>query len=157
MSTRIDFPLNRLDIRTLLSPQALANATSAHLDSNSSFFYDLFAVVNHLGTANGGHFTCSTLCTRGDHVGKWLLYDDATVSPIEEKDVINPNSYMLFYVSRELSMSNSPEFGHLAYLPEHIRTAFNDDLTSDQLKLLSKVDEAIPDDSCIPCGACTIS
>ena len=59
----------------------------------STYMYELYAVGNHMGNLNSGHYTCFTKSLSG----KWLHYDDDNVSEIQESDVITPMSYCLFY------------------------------------------------------------
>lgn len=59
----------------------------------STYVYELYAIANHIGDMNRGHYTCYTKTMNG----KWLDYDDETISEIEEKDLITPMSYCLFY------------------------------------------------------------
>lgn len=61
--------------------------------------YKLFAVVYHDGKeASKGHYV-----TDAFHVGysSWLRYDDASVKPIQEENVLKPQGtkvpYLLFY------------------------------------------------------------
>lgn len=56
--------------------------------------YDLIGVVEHSGNLQGGHYTAKCKVTGG--VG-WKLFNDASVSSIQEKDVITTNSYVLIY------------------------------------------------------------
>lgn len=64
--------------------------------------YKLFAVVYHDGKeATKGHYI-----TDAFHVGynSWLRYDDASVKPVQEEQVLKPQGtrvpYLLFYRRR---------------------------------------------------------
>ena len=59
--------------------------------------YDLFAVVNHHGTINSGHYT--NFARSGNH---WYKFDDATVTRVEEAEVCRSEAYLLFYIRRHL-------------------------------------------------------
>jgi ubiquitin C-terminal hydrolase len=55
--------------------------------------YRLYAVINHFGNSNSGHYTncCKNLNN------KWYNYDDNNVTKINEEEIINNNAYCLFY------------------------------------------------------------
>ena len=89
----VTFPLYNLDMQPFLTPQpppprrangksangpASSSASSLPTYSSSSSFdslalYDLFAIVRHLGSSNGGHYIayCKSHVT-----GKWFEFDD---------------------------------------------------------------------------------
>lgn len=59
--------------------------------------YKLYAVCNHSGELQGGHYT--SCCLNQD--GNWYHYDDTVISPISDIDDINNNSvYILFYLKK---------------------------------------------------------
>ena len=63
--------------------------------------YDLKAVCNHVGSRlNSGHYTAS--CYNSVN-GNWYHFDDRSVRCIDEKEIINCGSYLLFYEKRWLS------------------------------------------------------
>lgn len=71
MQNKINFPLYDLDL-----------APHVHFKQpNACYLYDLFGIVNHFGTLNGGHYvsTIRNACT-----GEWLEYNDSTCRPITE-------------------------------------------------------------------------
>ena len=59
--------------------------------------YDLFGTINHISNKNSGHYTSIIK----DKENKWILCDDNNISEIEEKNVINSNAYLLFYINKE--------------------------------------------------------
>lgn len=62
--------------------------------SNKNYEYELFAINNHIGSLQGGHYY--SYCKSID--GEWYKYDDATVTKITDATVFNNNSsYILFY------------------------------------------------------------
>ena len=69
--------------------------------------YDLFAAVHHIGTMNGGHYvaSCRVEKTNGDG-GDWYNFNDSHVSKVDEKSIVSPTGYILFYKRRELSSAN---------------------------------------------------
>ncbi|XP_054427225.1 ubiquitin carboxyl-terminal hydrolase 43 [Pteronotus mesoamericanus] len=61
------------------------------------FLYDLYAVCNHHGSLQGGHYTA--YC-RNSLDGQWYSYDDSTVESLLEDEVITRGAYILFYQKR---------------------------------------------------------
>ncbi|XP_053328275.1 ubiquitin carboxyl-terminal hydrolase 31 [Spea bombifrons] len=61
------------------------------------FVYDLYAVCNHHGTMQGGHYTA--YC-KNSVDGMWYCFDDSDVQPLPEDDVCKPTAYILFYQRR---------------------------------------------------------
>ncbi|XP_053528696.1 ubiquitin carboxyl-terminal hydrolase 43 isoform X2 [Artibeus jamaicensis] len=61
------------------------------------FLYDLYAVCNHHGSLQGGHYTA--YC-RNSLDGRWYSYDDSTVESLLEDEVITRGAYILFYQKR---------------------------------------------------------
>lgn len=60
--------------------------------------YDVFAVVCHRGTFQGGHYVAYVRCEND----QWYLCDDAYVAPVSEEVVKNCQAYMLFYGQQRL-------------------------------------------------------
>lgn len=92
--------------RYFLPPSPLHHlSNSASLDEPKvNNVYDLFAVCNHTGTLSRGHYTA--FC-KNPADGRWYSYDDTTVQPIAEEQLVTAGAYMLFYVSQSL-ISSSP-------------------------------------------------
>lgn len=84
---------------------------SGKVDSSHSFAdaslefstkYELFAISNHYGGLGGGHYTAMT---RNFVNGVWYEFDDAQAHKItNEKELVNPSAYVLFY--RRLPLSS---------------------------------------------------
>uniref|UniRef100_A0A8C8S2Z9 ubiquitinyl hydrolase 1 n=1 Tax=Pelusios castaneus TaxID=367368 RepID=A0A8C8S2Z9_9SAUR len=68
---------------------------SSHLD----FLYDLYAVCNHHGSMQGGHYTA--YC-RNSLDGHWYSYDDSAVELVLEDEVCTRGAYILFYQRRNV-------------------------------------------------------
>ncbi|XP_010863787.1 ubiquitin carboxyl-terminal hydrolase 21 isoform X2 [Esox lucius] len=60
--------------------------------------YDLYAVCNHSGTVNMGHYTA--FCLDDDGSG-WYCYNDSTVTPVSENQLQSSQAYVLFYQRRK--------------------------------------------------------
>lgn len=90
-STMIKYPINDLDMKTVLSPYK-----SQETINNAK--YDLFGVVHQSGSLNGGHYiaTCKNPINN-----EWYEFDDSTVTYIPqdkvEKEVVRNSAYILFY------------------------------------------------------------
>ncbi|XP_041129476.1 ubiquitin carboxyl-terminal hydrolase 19-like isoform X5 [Polyodon spathula] len=94
----VDFPVRSLD---------LSNFCNDQKDENQPPIYDLYGVINHYGGMIGGHYTAyarlpSDKNSQRSDVG-WRLFDDSTVTTVEESQVVTRYAYVLFYRRR-----NSP-------------------------------------------------
>ena len=54
--------------------------------------YELFGIINHSGSINGGHYT--SYIRRNN---RWFLMDDIQITEVENKNIINSKNYCLFY------------------------------------------------------------
>ena len=63
-------------------------------DSRQSTEYSLFAVVQHIGTLNFGHYTAYI---KMDDTMKWYKADDSFVTEVQETEALNQEAYLLFY------------------------------------------------------------
>jgi ubiquitin C-terminal hydrolase len=54
--------------------------------------YEIYGVVNHFGSLNGGHYTANCKTDQG-----WYNFNDSSVHKINESEVFNNSSYLLFY------------------------------------------------------------
>ncbi|OQR68855.1 ubiquitin carboxyl-terminal hydrolase 15-like, partial [Tropilaelaps mercedesae] len=71
----------------------------------NNLVYDLYAVCNHHGTMQTGHYTA--FCKNPVN-GLWYHYDDATVSTVtDETHLITCDAYILFYQRNMLNVSQS--------------------------------------------------
>ncbi|XP_041080721.1 ubiquitin carboxyl-terminal hydrolase 19-like isoform X4 [Polyodon spathula] len=94
----VDFPVRSLD---------LSNFCNDQKDDTQPPIYDLYGVINHYGGMIGGHYTAyarlpSDKNSQRSDVG-WRLFDDSTVTTVEESQVVTRYAYVLFYRRR-----NSP-------------------------------------------------
>eukprot|EP00041_Stephanoeca_diplocostata_P034275 m.1156223 g.1156223 ORF g.1156223 m.1156223 type:complete len:652 (-) comp24492_c0_seq4:3864-5819(-) len=62
--------------------------------------YSLFAVVNHHGTFQNGHYT--NFVRLAQPGGQWFLCDDESIRMAASTDVLQSEGYMLFYIKRRL-------------------------------------------------------
>lgn len=61
-------------------------------DKRQSTRYSLFAVIQHIGTLNFGHYTA--YIKMDDH---WYKADDSWVTEVTEREALNQEAYILFY------------------------------------------------------------
>ncbi|XP_063545593.1 uncharacterized protein LOC134753599 [Cydia strobilella] len=78
----VEFPLTGLD----MSPYAASKSQQA--------VYNLYAVSNHSGTTYSGHYTA--YC-KHPYKGDWHEYNDSRVTPINPRNVVSSEAYVLFY------------------------------------------------------------
>ena len=77
----IDFPINNLDMK-----EFIVGPDKPHSK------YDLFAVSQHFGSTNFGHYTA--VCKNFD---KWFSYNDSSIHSCSENDAKSSAAYILFY------------------------------------------------------------
>ncbi|XP_020781991.1 ubiquitin carboxyl-terminal hydrolase 15 isoform X2 [Boleophthalmus pectinirostris] len=83
LDSLVDFPLKDLDMSEfLINPNA------------GPCVYDLIAVSNHYGGMGGGHYTAYAM-NKDD--SKWYNFDDSSVSPASEDQIVSKAGYVLFY------------------------------------------------------------
>ncbi|XP_065605699.1 ubiquitin carboxyl-terminal hydrolase 19 isoform X4 [Cyrtonyx montezumae] len=102
----VDFPVRSLD----LSKFCIGRKGEQQLP-----MYDLYAVINHYGGMIGGHYTAYARLpndknSQRSDVG-WRLFDDSTVTTVDESQVVTRYAYVLFYRRRN-SPVERPVPGH---------------------------------------------
>jgi len=117
LETLVEFPIQDLD----MSPHIVHRSQLNQFNSNgtgslgyhwspwktqqrhlhrSDNIYDLYAICNHHGSMQSGHYTA--YC-RNPTDGVWYHFDDTTVRKVEESQITTPSAYILFYQRRSLS------------------------------------------------------
>jgi len=74
----------------LLMTEHFSEATT---EKSKAFKYGLQSIVDHHGSARGGHYTAQALSPLD---GKWYFYDDESVGNLE-KPMIGPSNYILIF------------------------------------------------------------
>ena len=88
----IDYPFE-LEMTDFVLSTSSQNSSSS--GGNQELKYELYGVVNHMGSINFGHYTA--FC-KNKSSNKWHLYDDSSVSEVmNEEKVVNKSAYILFY------------------------------------------------------------
>ncbi|XP_066580376.1 ubiquitin carboxyl-terminal hydrolase 15 isoform X2 [Amia ocellicauda] len=83
LDSLVDFPISDLDMSEfLINPNA------------GPCRYDLIAVSNHYGGMGGGHYTAFA---KNKDDNKWFYFDDSSVSPASEEQIVSKAAYVLFY------------------------------------------------------------
>ncbi|XP_064645435.1 ubiquitin carboxyl-terminal hydrolase 8-like isoform X2 [Lineus longissimus] len=84
LNTAVDFPLHSLDLKRYVRGHRVRPD------------YRLYAISNHYGTMEGGHYTAYAY----NYLRRsWLKFDDADVSSISERNIKTSAAYTLFYTS----------------------------------------------------------
>ncbi|XP_072764207.1 uncharacterized protein [Anoplolepis gracilipes] len=94
-NTAVDFPLTGFNLK----PYLVMENTNAIMTNNiRNYNYTLYAMSNHYGTMDGGHYTA--FCKNATQ-NKWYKYDDQTVTEVSPSQVKSQNTsaYLLFYTS----------------------------------------------------------
>lgn len=81
----IDYPINNLD----LSKYVIGY-------NKESYIYDLYAVCNHSGELQGGHYTCYI------KNNKWYEFNDTLITEISPNKIVSSKSYTLFYMKKNV-------------------------------------------------------
>lgn len=104
LQTFVDFPLNELNLKPYIYHNQIDNINGPFNANNATF--DLYGVVNHYGTLEGGHYTsyCRVGCdfdrgltVNGKRSRTWVKFDDHEVTDISPVDVKTQGAYILFY------------------------------------------------------------
>uniref|UniRef100_A0A914SDI7 Ubiquitin carboxyl-terminal hydrolase n=1 Tax=Parascaris equorum TaxID=6256 RepID=A0A914SDI7_PAREQ len=61
--------------------------------------YNLYAVTNHSGRLNSGHYTS---VMHNEDTKEWLFYDDDSVTPINADSICSKNAYILYFKKANL-------------------------------------------------------
>jgi len=78
----LDFPLENLDLSKYVVGY-----------NPKSYVYDLFGICNHMGSIMGGHYTSYVKNVSGE----WIHFNDTQVDIINERQIVSPMAYTLFY------------------------------------------------------------
>ncbi|CAH1789341.1 unnamed protein product [Owenia fusiformis] len=82
ITTTVDFPLRDMSLNGIIQGPKRTKP------------YNLYAVSNHYGTMEGGHYTAFS---RNSLTERWHRFDDHMVSDMSEREVKTSAAYILFY------------------------------------------------------------
>eukprot|EP00066_Takifugu_rubripes_P029655 XP_011618921.1 PREDICTED: ubiquitin carboxyl-terminal hydrolase 19 isoform X2 [Takifugu rubripes] len=102
----VDFPIRNLDLSKF--------CIGMKDEMQQPPIYDLYAVINHYGGMIGGHYTAyarlpSDKNSQRSDVG-WRLFDDSTVTMVDESQVVTRYAYVLFYRRRNSPVERQAHF-----------------------------------------------
>lgn len=105
----VSYPVTALDVSEFISSSKPSNGLTLST-TMLQHAYDLYGVVNHAGSMEGGHYTAFCVnIAEGEAEDRWLLFDDDHIMQVSEDVahvVVNKNAYLLFYRRRKLAASN---------------------------------------------------
>ena len=113
----VEFPLDNLNMEPYI-----INKEARHRNHR----YQLYAVVNHFGCMEGGHYTA--FCRATAH-GRWHRFNDHEVNQINSGAVQSSASYILFYSAMEdgldfrLDLSDEEAVTHMQTMSDVSATA----------------------------------
>ena len=81
----IDYPIDNLDMSKYVNGY-----------NRESYIYNLYAIANHEGTTDGGHYWA--LIKNNDN--NWYKFNDNIVSTVSDNDIVSNNAYCLFYIKK---------------------------------------------------------
>ncbi|KAL7749620.1 ubiquitin-specific protease doa4 [Sorochytrium milnesiophthora] len=92
LDTFVDCPVESLDLNNYLVP------LQQQQHQAGGYSYDLYAVANHFGGLDGGHYTAAV---KHNVLKRWHYFNDSRVSVLgESQKVVSEAAYNLFYVRR---------------------------------------------------------
>ena len=94
IENHVEFPIEGLDLTKYLPKK------------EEKYIYDLFAVANHSGGLQGGHYYAYCKNVKD---GEWYEFNDSHVSKINKKKVCSDNAYVLFYNRKRDEKINEEE------------------------------------------------
>lgn len=71
----------------------MSNINSSEIDHYKNKNFELFAVCNHIGKSNSGHYTA---LSKHHLLNQWFEFDDKQVKKYED-NVVTKNAYLLFF------------------------------------------------------------
>lgn len=98
---KIDAPI-RIPVSINMAPYTTLamntkDSETGYPGPDAMYEYDLFAVINHEGQMDNGHYT-----NFARFRDEWYRFDDDKVTPSTLSDCLASNAYMCFYVKRHL-------------------------------------------------------
>eukprot|EP00892_Ulva_mutabilis_P005248 jgi/Ulvmu1/3095/UM015_0135.1 len=104
LSSNVTFPLTGLNLApfSTAAPSGKGAAAAGRPGKEAPGLYDLYAVSNHTGSLDSGHYTAYVKVADPEQEGeqKWLLLADDKVSDAQADSIVSSEAYMLFYVQR---------------------------------------------------------
>lgn len=76
------------------SPSQIVDLSRYVIDRKKSNRYELYGICNHMGTTRGGHYTAYV---KSRNSMNWYDYNDSVVRKVNERQIVTPRAYCLFY------------------------------------------------------------
>ncbi|VDD93746.1 unnamed protein product [Enterobius vermicularis] len=86
--TLVAFGTDTLDLKSCLHSSATSSGSR----------YKLYAVTNHIGSLNSGHYVAYIRNVQDDGTTQWLVVDDDVVRPISENVLCTKHAVVLYYI-----------------------------------------------------------
>lgn len=162
LTTLVEFPLSSLDMSQFMTsrqqemPTHIINGNLNTLSywspwkrhrlqnySQGNDVYELYAVCNHQGNMQSGHYT--GYC-KNPVDGHWYLFDDTKVTQIPESKIVTANAYILFYQKSNLLSSSCASSSTSGYSTASTASLLNSDHWSFRMPpfhcLMSKINKS---------------
>ena len=97
---RFYFDERRMDYRKIDEPLRFEKSIAINSKQNIRGKYDLYGIVHHYGTKNGGHYWSEVRDMHQPRTNageSWYLCDDESVKGILEPELDSQSAYLLFY------------------------------------------------------------
>lgn len=108
----VDFPVEGLDIKQYVKTNCDIKGISTK--------YDLYAIVNHFGSLNGGHYTAAAQGLDQ----KWYNFNDSSVSSLSKSRIQSEAAYLLFYRRRpDFEPKSSPAMQKINRASENLSSS----------------------------------
>jgi len=98
ITTQVSFPY-QLDMKPFMA--STRNRSGEGKGESEEYKYELFAVVNHLGTLQSGHYTCFIRQNI-----TWFRCDDALITKASIEQVLSSEAYLLFYHKKTIRFAD---------------------------------------------------
>jgi ubiquitin C-terminal hydrolase len=104
INTEINFPIESLILDKYVVKKERSRKSIINDEDNKEFkfenVYDLFAIANHYGSLDGGHYIA---VAKNPENSEWFQFNDSNVSRI--KEINKSSAYLLFYRKRSFDDS----------------------------------------------------
>ena len=100
----VHFPITDLDISRMIADE--------NKNDSKCYKYDLYSVINHVGSIDGGHYY--SYC-KDEDTDQWFKCNDEEVSALsntvsnERNSIVTPSAYLLFYIRQDMLTKNTEQ------------------------------------------------
>jgi len=109
VSSLVKFPLRNFNLGKWVSFSEAEIGSCTALKTPLQYIYDLYAVVEHIGTARSGHYRayCNVQADR------WVRFDDSQATEVQgclEDVLVSSSAYILFYRKKIMQSKNLVQY-----------------------------------------------